>query len=81
MVQMLSCRNTQTIFLSSSFLLSYVVDSADVRLYFYSSKFHFLKHDSQQDKFNTARFELHQLLSQPTLTRVPLLVVREQCSL
>ncbi|KAF9481177.1 Arl8a protein [Pholiota conissans] len=28
-----------------------------------------------QDKFNTARFELHQLLSQPTLTGVPLLVL------
>ncbi|KAJ3568120.1 hypothetical protein NP233_g5919 [Leucocoprinus birnbaumii] len=27
------------------------------------------------DKFNTARFELHQLLSQPTLTGVPLLVL------
>jgi len=30
---------------------------------------------ADQDKFNTARFELHQLLSQPTLTRVPLLVL------
>jgi len=27
------------------------------------------------DKFNTARFELHQLLGQPTLTGVPLLVL------
>ncbi|TEB39891.1 Arl8a protein [Coprinellus micaceus] len=31
--------------------------------------------DAVQDKFNTARFELHQLLSQPTLTGVPLLVL------
>lgn len=30
---------------------------------------------SQQDKFNTARFELHQLLAQSALSRVPLLVV------
>ncbi|KAF9013466.1 Arl8a protein [Cyathus striatus] len=28
-----------------------------------------------QEKFNTARFELHQLLSQPTLAGVPLLVL------
>ncbi|KAF9219167.1 P-loop containing nucleoside triphosphate hydrolase protein [Gyrodon lividus] len=28
-----------------------------------------------QDKFQTARFELHQLLSQPSLTGVPLLVL------
>jgi hypothetical protein len=30
---------------------------------------------AQHDKFNTARFELHQLLGQPTLIGVPLLVV------
>ena len=30
----------------------------------------------QREKFNTARFELHQLLHQQTLTGVPLLVVR-----
>lgn len=29
----------------------------------------------QQEKFETARFELHQLLNQPTLRGVPLLVV------
>ncbi len=31
---------------------------------------------SQKEKFETARFELHQLLAQPTLHGVPLLVVR-----
>jgi len=30
---------------------------------------------SDQDKFDTARFELHQLLAQPTLVGVPLLVL------
>ena len=30
---------------------------------------------SQKEKFETARFELHQLLAQPSLTAVPLLVV------
>ncbi|KAJ7794171.1 Arl8a protein [Mycena olivaceomarginata] len=30
---------------------------------------------SQPEKFNTARFELHQLISQPTLSGVPLLVL------
>ena len=29
----------------------------------------------QSEKFDTARFELHQLLGQPNLTGVPLLVV------
>lgn len=29
----------------------------------------------QKEKFETARFELHQLLAQPSLTQVPLLVV------
>jgi ADP-ribosylation factor-like protein 8 len=32
----------------------------------------------QQDKFKSAKFELHQLLAQPTLTGVPLLVVRSK---
>ncbi len=32
-------------------------------------------HNQQQEKFETARFELHQLLAQPSLTGVPLLVV------
>ncbi|EPQ54941.1 hypothetical protein GLOTRDRAFT_42822 [Gloeophyllum trabeum ATCC 11539] len=31
--------------------------------------------DSQKDKFETARFELHNLLSQPSLQGVPLLVL------
>ncbi len=35
----------------------------------------------QNEKFETARFELHQLLAQPTLKGVPLLVVRLQYSL
>jgi len=30
----------------------------------------------KRDKFDTARFELHQLLAQPGLAGVPLLVVR-----
>ena len=29
----------------------------------------------QQEKFDTVRFELHQLLAQPSLVGVPLLVV------
>lgn len=33
-------------------------------------------HFFQTEKFDTARFELHQLLAQPTLKGVPLLVVR-----
>ena len=35
-----------------------------------------LKHNLQRDKFETARFELHALLGQPSLSGVPLLVVR-----
>lgn len=34
---------------------------------------------SQKEKFETARFELHQLLSQPSLHGVPLLVVSPYC--
>ena len=65
----------------SLLLSSYVIDSADVRLHFFPHlPIGFNTINMQQDKFNTARFELHQLLSQPTLTRVPLLVVREQRS-
>ena len=33
----------------------------------------------QSEKFDTARFELHQLLGQPNLVGVPLLVVRIIC--
>ncbi|KAI6101932.1 P-loop containing nucleoside triphosphate hydrolase protein [Pisolithus sp. B1] len=36
----------------------------------------FIVDSADHDKFDTARFELHQLLSQPGLTGVPLLVVR-----
>jgi len=35
----------------------------------------FVVDSSDPEKFNTARFELHQLLSQPSLTAVPLLVL------
>jgi len=35
----------------------------------------FVVDSTDKDKFNTARFELHQLLSQRTLTGVPLLVL------
>lgn len=35
----------------------------------------FIVDSADQDKFDTARFELHQLLSQPGLTGVPLLVL------
>lgn len=36
---------------------------------------HLLTHSQQQEKFESARFELHSLLNQPSLTGVPLLVV------
>jgi ADP-ribosylation factor-like protein 8 len=35
----------------------------------------FVVDSADQDKFHTVRFELHQLLSQPSLTGVPLLVL------
>ncbi|CAK5270246.1 unnamed protein product [Mycena citricolor] len=35
----------------------------------------FVVDSADPEKFNTARFELHQLLGQPTLNAVPLLVV------
>jgi len=35
----------------------------------------FVVDSSEPDKFNTARFELHQLISQPSLSGVPLLVL------
>ena len=53
---------------------SFVVDSVDVSDS--TSASHCVSNVLQHDKFNTARFELHQLLGQPALTGVPLLVVR-----
>ena len=54
-----------------------MVDSADVRFPTYAA---FLPDVNnvyfQSEKFDTARFELHQLLGQPNLVGVPLLVVR-----
>lgn len=53
---------------------SFVVDSSDVRV----PKLHYrqpLTAIIQKEKFDTARFELHQLLSQPSLSGVPLLIV------
>ena len=43
--------------------------------HYLSEECHLLTSTLQKDKFNTSSFELHQLLSQPTLTGVPLLVV------
>jgi len=52
---------------------SFVVDSVDVSDSSIASDS--ISDVLQHDKFNTARFELHQLLGQPALTGVPLLVV------
>ncbi|KAG9315498.1 P-loop containing nucleoside triphosphate hydrolase protein [Chiua virens] len=41
----------------------------------------FVVDSADQDNFHTVRFELHQLLSQPSLVGVPLLVVRIHCLL
>lgn len=49
------------------------MDSSDVRLTFDNGGA--ILTATQKDKFETAQFELHQLLSQPNLNGVPLLVV------
>ena len=73
--QLCACTVLQLIACVLTVVSSFVVDSSDVRVpvhLFMTSAHH---HPPQKEKFDTARFELHQLLSQPSLSGVPLLVV------
>lgn len=54
--------------------LSFIVDSFEVSASPKTRRL--LTFLAQRDKFNIARFELHQLIGNPTLSGVPLLVVR-----
>jgi ADP-ribosylation factor-like protein 8 len=54
-------------------VIIFIVDSHDVCLWVFHYD-HF-SHLAQKEKFDAARFELHQLLSHQTIAGVPLLVV------
>ena len=55
---------------------SFVVDSTDVRSHVFARHTHFTNISNQKEKFEVAKFELHQLLHFPNLKGTPLLVVR-----
>ena len=73
--QLCACTVLQLIACVLTVVSSFVVDSSDVRMpvHLFMTSAH--RHPPQKEKFDTARFELHQLLSQPSLSGVPLLVV------
>jgi hypothetical protein len=65
--------------LTPDICLSFIVDSFEVSAP--PRTWRLLTFLTKRDKFNIARFELHQLIGNPTLSGVPLLVVRLCCLL
>lgn len=71
-------RSTWERYCSGVDVIIFIVDSHDVGAWFsvgIAPSYNF-SHMAQKEKFDAARFELHQLLSHQTLVGVPLLVVR-----
>lgn len=79
MVWTLSCEDLLSSVSCSSHENNPTVLSSTRRMYVCLRSSHsrsLISSNIQQEKFDSARFELHQLLAQPTLKGVPLLVVR-----